>query len=91
MLGSLISKAATLICRREMTLFNLECNNVKRKCCLYYLTLKIMSKPHILIKLKPKELHKPFLFDFFLQNSYQGKRENIRDTNDDDNDNDFII
>ena len=79
-----------------MTLFNLECNNVaqqvKRKCCLYYLTLKIMSKLHVLIKLKPKELHKPFSFDFFLiLNSYQGKRENIRDTNDDDNDNDFII
>ena len=67
--GSLISKAATLICRRNMTLFNLECNNVaqqvKRKCCLYYLTLKIMPKLYILIKLKPKELHKPFSFDFF--------------------------
>ena len=52
-----------------MTLFNLECNNVvqqvKQKCCLYYLTLKIMSKLHILIKLKPKKLHKPFQFDFF--------------------------
>ena len=79
-----------------MTLFNLECNNVaqqvKRKCCLYYLPLKIMSKLHVLIKLKPKELRKPFSFDlFFLYHSYQGKRENIRDTNDDDNDNDFII
>ena len=52
-----------------MTLFNLECNNVaqqiKRKCCLYYLTLKITSKLHVLIKLKPKELHKPFSLDFF--------------------------
>ena len=37
----------------------------RNKLSLYYLTLKIMSKLHVLIKLKPKELHKPFSFDFF--------------------------
>ena len=58
-------KGCNVNLQTENDAFQLGMQQIKRKCCLYYLTLKIMSKLHVLIKLKPKELHKPFSFDFF--------------------------
>ena len=58
-------KGCNVNLQTENDAFQLGMQQIKRKCCLYYLTLKIMSKLHVLIKLKPKELHKPFSLDFF--------------------------
>ena len=70
--------------RQTTALFNWECNNVaqqvKRKCCPYYLTLKIMSKLHVLLSnwnLRNSKTLSPLFFSFKIAINGKGKTTTI--------------
>ena len=70
--------------RQTTALFNWECNNVaqqdKRKCCPYYLTLKIMSKLHVLLSnwnLRNSKTLSPLFFSFKIAINGKGETTTI--------------